>query len=175
MDKSLLPHQQEINQWLQRLDDVSRGFEARWGYGRLERLCSPALAVKWDSQWQRMNAAIQAQHLADVATLAQGCMRGWAAVEADALALGHKPLDPDAWETRMPLTGEVLRVVKTIADSHAPVPQGTVVMTLAEVAGIVQAQRKRVYQEPPPPPGCDKPDPSLPAEFWKSGGDKIEF
>jgi hypothetical protein len=174
MTKHLEPHQQEINQWLQRLDDVSRGIEARWGVGRLERLCTPAMAVKWNAHWEKLNDAIQRQHLADVATLAQGAIRGWQALVNDAAAQGHQPLPPDVWETHLPDTGEVLHLVKTITDARAPHPEGVVVISLQEVAAIISAQRNRVYLNRPAPEP-EKPAPAMPAEFWKNGGDKIDF
>lgn len=79
------------------LDRVATETERRWGHSRLMRLVSPETALKWSRANNKLSLAIQSRDSALVAQRASVLMRGWAAVESEALESGHKPLPEGAW------------------------------------------------------------------------------
>jgi len=83
---------------LEHLDQVAIGYEARWGIGRLPKIVNEEMRQKWDRQMERLNAAITSGHAEDVKELVKGTVRGWAALEASAIAAGHAPLPVDTWQ-----------------------------------------------------------------------------
>lgn len=79
-------------------DHAIRESDRRWGVDRLQELVSPETAAKWGSAMGKLNAAIEGQ---DVDTLVQRvgvCIRGLAAMDAEAIARGHRPVPAEAWE-----------------------------------------------------------------------------
>lgn len=138
---------------ISRLDDVAVSHEVRWGIGRLEQLASPELRVKWDRQVEKVNAAIRAQDINGLYGLVEGSIKGWAALEADALAQGHKPNDAQYWEIKLPESEFTYRVYKTTTDAHSSAPEGVIRYSMAEVARIleghqlVNAVKKRIGGE----------------------------
>lgn len=131
----------EIRRWVDKLDQVSIDYEARWGCGRLPLLASPDMALKWDRQWRKLDDAIIGRNLHLVRDLVEGCIRAWAALESAALAAGHKPIAPESWEVRHPDSGAVYRIVKTNYDARAPAIPGVITYSLEEVARILEAQQ----------------------------------
>ncbi len=86
LNHGLSPEQAAIAAALQPLDKVSSETEARWGIGVLERLVSPETAAKFASARVKLDNAIDAGDLEEVTKRASVMIRGWKAVEEEALA-----------------------------------------------------------------------------------------
>lgn len=79
---------------LKRMDLVVRASEIRWGmFGALEQLVPPELAAKFQTQWQKLTAAVMESRHEDVCVLADGVIRGIWALENRAIIDGHTPLN----------------------------------------------------------------------------------
>lgn len=129
-----------VNQHLQRLDEVSRKMEAKWGVDRLPRCVPGDMAAKWTRQWEKLNVAItECRHLETV-DLAQGCVRAWEALEKAALAFGYQPDIGSSFECKLP-SGGVLRVCSSAIDARRPVPEGYVVYSMEEVARLLDPKQ----------------------------------
>ncbi|WP_448953054.1 hypothetical protein [Labrys neptuniae] len=70
--------------------------EARWGIGVLERLVSPDTAAKFGSARKKLNDAVVTDDWQEVAKRASVMIRGWQALESEAMAAGHVPNDISA-------------------------------------------------------------------------------
>lgn len=79
-------------------DTAARNMERRWGINRLEGLVSPETAARYGSAIAKLNAAIDANDPADTAARAAVCIRGMAAMDAEATAAGHQPIPPQVQE-----------------------------------------------------------------------------
>lgn len=79
-------------------DTAARNMERKWGVNRLEGLVSPETAARYGSAIAKLNAAIDANDPADTAARAAVCIRGMAAMDAEATAAGHQPIPPAAQE-----------------------------------------------------------------------------
>lgn len=142
MRDNATPIEYSINQWLDKLDTKACEMESRWGVNRLERLVSFEMAEKWKRQISRLNDAISKNDLYTLPDLVNGTIRGYEAMEADAMAQGHKPHDaPLAWTVGMP-SGKTLAIVRHPKDAslvndlkrdHGDV----VVWTIDEIAAII--------------------------------------
>jgi hypothetical protein len=82
-------------------DTAARNMERKWGVDRLDGLVSPETAAKFGSAIGKLNAAIDAADPAEVAVRAAVCIRGLAAMDAEATAAGHKPIPPEAYEVEV--------------------------------------------------------------------------
>jgi hypothetical protein len=72
-------------------DQAARLMDARWGIDRLPALVSPETAARYGRTLGSLNAAIEATDEARATDRAQACIRGMAAMEAEARAAGHVP------------------------------------------------------------------------------------
>lgn len=170
----LKPEEYIINQWLHKLDQTALEYEAKWGVGRLPSLVSPSLNHKWNTQQDKLTEAIRDRDHKRVQQLVEGAIRGYAALEADALDAGYKPhVAPYAWTVAMPSGGQL-----AICDTHARAaslqailtPQNNmIVMTIEEIAALVAARRNVVYNQSTT---TNAPKP-LPERFFERGGDDI--
>lgn len=145
-----------IQQWLQRLDQTAVEYEARWGADALPKLVSESTRIKWETQSDRMDAAIQASDPVLFRELVEGTIRGYKALEAEAIKAGFKPHGaPVAWTVRLPSGGE-LAICATHAD--AGVLQGTqkfvgteyLIWSLEEIANLVDLHGRLKPVEPMP-------------------------
>ena len=96
---------------LHRYDDVVSEVEGRWGVDRLVWVVGGDLRDRFEQQMDRLNAAIDKcdpsiEHEVEVT------LRGVAALEQAAIAVGAKPLSGDYIEGRMP-DGRVLAITAT--------------------------------------------------------------
>lgn len=135
----LFDDNQNIQRWVTRLDQVAVDYESRWGVGRLENLVSPDMREKWDRQKQKLDEAIQAKNLTETKNLVEGTIRGYAALEKQALELGHKFQSPDMWEVKHPENDTVFRIVKNNFDYDMACNGEAHVFTLQEIARILSA------------------------------------
>lgn len=78
-------------------DRAATQAEKTWGIDRLPELVSPQTAAKYGSAFAKLNAAINASNPEEVATRAAVCIRGLAAMDAEARAAGHQPIPSNFW------------------------------------------------------------------------------
>ena len=140
MEQQLTPTQYQINQWIWKLDDWSRRYEAEWGVGRLPELVSDEMREKWYRQWNKLNDAIARDDLMEVKELSEGCIRAWASLADAAMKAGHQKYSPDVWECRCQDTGVVYRFVRCLSDAHAVEAENTSTWTIEEVVRILSAK-----------------------------------
>lgn len=79
-------------------DRVAREMDRKWGQDRLPDLVSPETAARWGTAMANLNAAIDARDPALVVARVNACLRGFAAMDAEAAAAGRLPIVPEAWE-----------------------------------------------------------------------------
>lgn len=79
-------------------DRAVRETEVRWGIDRLPEIVSPESAAKWGSAVGKLNAALDSGDVQEVMARVGVCLRGLAALDAEATAAGHKPIKAEAWE-----------------------------------------------------------------------------
>lgn len=156
MSDNITPDQYYINQLLDKLDTKAAEVESRWGVARLERLVCFDMAQKWTRQMDRLNKAISESDVFTLPEIVNGTIRGYEAMEADAIAQGHKPHDaPFAWTVGLP-SGKTLAIVRHPKDAalmndlkrnHGDV----VVWTIDEIARIIENEHTLVNIPPSPP------------------------
>lgn len=140
--------QREINRLLFQLDDVASGMEAKWGVGRLEQCVDVAMGEKWARQCERLNEAIEKQDLRVLEELCLGTLRGYGALEKNAMERGYKPNEPMFWETSV--DGVVYRFVKTYGDAkslHRPGAHDVVVITIEEAARCLRVLHAKTFNK----------------------------
>ena len=88
------------------LDSLIAGINAlvieadrKWGTDQLRLKVGSDLRFKWDAQWKRYQAAVEANHLPSVRDHAKSVTKGFAALELEAASLGNKPVPPSVWTT----------------------------------------------------------------------------
>lgn len=163
----------EIQRWIQKLDTVACEYECRWGVSRLHSLVPYELAKKWKAHEEKLNAAICDKNLYDLPELVEGAIRGYSALEAAAIAQGHKPHDaPLAWTVGMP-SGKTLAIVRHSKDAalmndlkrdHVDV----VVWTVDEIARVIDGSFELSNIQ-------RKTETLKPSEFDFTKGDDLPF
>ena len=142
----MTPTENAINQLIWQLDEVAIRYECIWGVYKLESLATGTLAEKVQLQVDKLNDAISACDLNEVRELVAGTIRMYDALEKNALALGHKPCDPDYWEIK--IGAKIYRVVKSVSDArslHRPDgDKGVTIVTLEELARMYDAQGNKL-------------------------------
>lgn len=132
----------EIKRWIDKLDSLAIEYEARWGVGILPELVPADLTAKWAKQIEKINMAIKDADVFVMPELFSGTRRGYEALEAAAMAAGHKPHGaPVAWAVAMPC-GRELAICATRHDAarlHGNKRENIdiVIWTLEEIANIV--------------------------------------
>lgn len=105
-----------MDEALKPLDRVAVAMEGRWGAGRLARLVSPATAARFGAAREKLDAAIRANDVDAVAHRAAVLIRGWQALDAEAVANGADALPPQTWSVTH--EGKAWTVVLDRADVH---------------------------------------------------------
>lgn len=125
-------------------DTAARNMERKWGINRLEGLVSPETAARYGSAIGKLNAAMDANDPAEVAIRAGVCIRGMAAMDAEATATGHQPITPDAMEIEV--DGKTCAVLRDEAawPAYMAARPGVRVYTLREVANALAAYGQTV-------------------------------
>lgn len=80
------------------LDRLAIKMDEKWGIDRLPELVSPETARKYGAALAQVNEAHAANDAKLAAHKAQVCMRGLAAMDAEATKLGHQPATGAFWE-----------------------------------------------------------------------------
>lgn len=94
----------------------------------------------------KLNAAIAAGDVEETKARVGVCVRGLAALDAEATAAGHKPKRPDVWEAEY--NGRVFSVIQDVKDwINADVPEGRRVYTMREVAVALDAMDRGLFSE----------------------------
>ena len=97
-------------------DHAMTAAEEKWGIDRLPELVSVEMAEKWGSAMAKLNAAIAESNPEEVKARVGVCIRGLAALEAEATAAGHNPKSPDVWEYEY--EGRVFTILKEGRDHN---------------------------------------------------------
>ena len=79
-------------------DRVSREMSLKWGQDRLPELVSSDMASKFGSALGKLNAAINSNDVDEVKARVEVCIRGYAAMDAEAERLGAPKADPRTLE-----------------------------------------------------------------------------
>ena len=131
----------QVDGALKPLDALATEMETRWGIDRLQDLVSPETSAKFEAAKQKLNADILAHNVAGVIERASILMRGWKALEKEAMDRGHKPALPDIWIASVQADNGKEAVNYAIAkdNSAASLSQTDFpVYTLEEVARIIR-------------------------------------
>lgn len=126
------------------VDAIASELELRWGAGKLETLVTPETAAKFESARAKLDVAIFNRDPELVIQRAGVMVRGWKALEAEALRLGHKPMPPELWYATAPAEfgDEQMQFVIAKDNSAATLAQTDLpVYTVTEVARIIRAWR----------------------------------
>jgi hypothetical protein len=88
--------------------------ERRWGVDKLPELVSPESAARWGSAMGKLNAAIEGDDLSELSARVGVCLRGLAALDAEAIQRGHQPVPAAVmvWEQ----DGKRIGVVQDLRD-----------------------------------------------------------
>lgn len=76
-------------------DAACRDAERVWGIDRLQELVTPELAARYGAAMAHLNECINEGDAAKVAAAAANCVKGLAAMDAEARKLGHAPAPAD--------------------------------------------------------------------------------
>lgn len=119
-------------------DEIARAMERRWGVGRLVRLVSDETRASYRRGWVAWRTAQDASNVRALLDIIPKMTKAVRFMDAEAAKLGHAPLAPEVWETRLE-DGRVMAIVRTQAEAHAVVREGRamVVYALDEVARLL--------------------------------------
>lgn len=120
-------------------DTAARNSERKWGINRLEGLVSPETAAKYGSAIGKLNAAMEANDPAEVASRVAVCIRGLIAMDAEAIAAGHRPIPPEALEVEVDGKLCVILVDGNQWPAYAALRPGVRAYTLLEVGNALAA------------------------------------
>lgn len=141
-----------INQALMRLDLVAHRMAVKWGVGRLEDLASAMLRERWDRQAAALNNAVMAADARLVADLVESSIRGWTALEQEAMVHGYCTYQPEFW--MVTVNGKVFWVVRDFTDAAALVEKakidaaGPSVIVLEELVRVYEAREVKTFPGP---------------------------
>jgi hypothetical protein len=127
------------------LDSLIAGINAlvieadrKWGTDQLRLKVGSDLRFKWDAQWKRYQAAVEANHLPSVRDHAKSVTKGFAALELEAASLGNKPVPPSVWTTVAGPRNTPVAIVRE-KEHMNQVEDGTVAFTLDELVMMIPA------------------------------------
>ena len=122
-------------------DKAVRDMDRKWGVDRLPELVSVESAAKWGKAVAGLNSAIDAQDPDKVKFWVEVCLRGLAAMDAEAVSLGRPLSDPMIWEHEY--EGTVYGIIEDGREwpaAYAKRP-GIAIHTMREVAVALHAHR----------------------------------
>jgi hypothetical protein len=135
---------------LKPLDALSASLEVKWGRDRLITFVSPETASKFDTARAKLDASIAYHDATDVVKRASIMMRGWNALENEALANGHKPFPADVWIACVGEEGNnpeaQYAIVQDSASASMVKMEGINTYSLIEVARIIRLFEGHVGQ-----------------------------
>ena len=122
-------------------DKAVREMDRKWGVDVLPELISVESAAKWGKAVAGLNGAIDAQDPDKVKFWVEVCLRGLAAMDAEAVALGRPVSDPDIWEYEYEgTTFGIIEDGRQWPAAYAKRP-GIAIHTMREVAVALHAHR----------------------------------
>ena len=136
----------KIHGALKPLDAVAADIERRWGSGRIETLVSPETGAKFEAARAKLDVALHNQDADEVVRRATVMMRGWKALEDEAIASGHGAVSPEIWHATAPREGgdDELQIVIVKDNIDATLAEtGVPVYNVTEIARIVRAWRSQ--------------------------------
>ncbi len=156
-------------------DRASIEMERTWGIDQLVSLVSPTTAEKYGRAMAHMNAMINAENAPEVAAAAINCMRGLAAMDAEARAVGATPLPPEVFEYEQ--DGHHFAIIRDtskwqMAEDRLP---GATIYTMREVANALAASRNVVAAVKDAFPGAQVVAIRQRTDLEKSLNDEIPF
>jgi len=138
---------------LKPLDALASDLERKWGRDRLIELVSPETASKFTTAKAKLDAAIAYNDPQDVIRRVNVMMRGWQALEKEAMQqYGHSPFPADVWIASVDEEGHgkpalEIAIVKDSADESLTKKKGIITYSLVEIARIVrlfEGQKKEI-------------------------------
>ena len=174
---------QTLQAWFDGVQDARDQANAEWGVDRLPLLVSDETRAKFYRQSHKWGTAYRAAWEADMLTrailddvtaTAGGMRRAYAAMTAEAVEAGHRPLSPEVWETTLE-DGTVAAIVRTDAEAGHVIASGRalVVYSLAEIATVIDALPKALQDAKRAFPGAHVQSPR--DTSWVKLGDPIPF
>jgi hypothetical protein len=123
-------------------DRAARQADEAWGTDRLPELVSPETAARYGSAIAKLNAAIDSGDAAEVAARAAVCVRGLAALDAEARQRGHTPAPPEMWHFTTD-DGKPFVLIRdaSLWDAAQAASPGATVHTLREAVIALQVYR----------------------------------
>tara|TARA_R110000765_G_scaffold384514_1_gene476217 strand:- start:444 stop:1022 length:579 start_codon:yes stop_codon:yes gene_type:complete len=124
------------------VDAIAAEIELRWGVAKLETLVSTETAAKFESARAKLDVALHNKDVQLVIQRAAVMQRGWKALEAEAIRLGHKPSPPELWHATAPdeYGEQELQIVIAKDNSAATLAHTDLqVYTVTEIARIVRS------------------------------------
>ena len=170
---AMAPSEYAIRAILDGLDPVAAAMERKWGVGRLRLLVGDSLRARFDTQSDKLAAAIESNRETYVRAQAGGMKRAWAALDRAATESGAAPLSPEIWDCVLPGTGEVVAIVRSEAEAHHVARQCRV-FSLAETARLIAALPDTVLAAERVFPGATVTGISKTKINWQKG-DEIPF
>lgn len=159
-------------------DRAMRKMDRRWGIDRLPELVTPTLSEKFGAAIAYMSDRIDNADPEGAAAAAANAIKGLQAMDAEALALGHKPVPAEVWIVEV--DGQQFGLVHEAGDW--PTLQEAYphlnLFSLREAAIAVQSYRDAgVAAAKDAFPGAQVVafNPNKPAVDYKNGGDPIPF
>jgi len=123
------------------VDQVASAMETRWGIRRLPLIVSDDTRLRFRSACVLWSAAIRSWQISEITRVGSMMRRAWATLEAEAISLGHGPIDPRSLETVMP-DGTVLAIVDSPDDAHhvarTAAGRQVIALTVDEVGRLYQ-------------------------------------
>ena len=122
-------------------DAAARAMDKRWGIDRLPEIVSTESAAKWGKAMAGLNGAIDANDPDKVKFWVEICLRGLAAMDAEAVSLGRPVSDPMIWEHEY--EGQVYGIIEDGREwptAYAKRP-GIAIFSMREVAIALHEHR----------------------------------
>lgn len=123
------------------VDQVASAMETRWGIRRLPMIVSDDTRLRFRGACILWSAAIRSWQISEITRVGSMMRRAWAALEAEAISLGHGPIDPRSLETVLP-DGTVLAIVDSPDDAHhvarTAAGRQVIALTVEEVGRLFQ-------------------------------------
>ena len=116
------------------LERVGKEMDLRWGVNVLPTLVSVESAARWAKAVNGLEAAVKEQDASKTKAWVEVCLRGYAAMDKEAIEAGRKFADPEIWEYEF--NGHVFGVIadnKEWPAAYAKRP-GLTIYTMREVA-----------------------------------------
>lgn len=120
------------------VDFIATQMERKWGIGRLRLIVDDTLRTKFDAQFEKFNAAIEAGQTDLISVQAEGMKRAWQALDKAADAAGQKPLSAEVWEVTLPGSGRIVAVVRTSEEAHLVATPDRETWTLSEISHLIE-------------------------------------